>query len=98
MRRRIANRLAERALAALDAGARGRAREFIIEARSYPRTEQARLARATYDAANAQAAEERRRNAEQRRVAEAMRQAGTRKPPVMRMMPSPSMGMTPSPP
>ncbi|CAA9512645.1 MAG: hypothetical protein AVDCRST_MAG67-2879 [uncultured Solirubrobacteraceae bacterium] len=96
VRRRIANRLAARALEALDAGDRGRARGFVIEGKDYPSTEQARVARATYKAAKAQAAEERRRNAEQRRVDEAMRQAGSmRPPPPMRMMPPSSMGMTP---
>ncbi len=98
VRRRIANRLAERALATLDAGERGRAREFIIEGKSYPSTRQARSARASYEAAKAQAAEERRRNAEQRRIAEAMRRPASMKPPAMRMMPRSPMGMMRSPP
>jgi hypothetical protein len=62
--RRIANRLARRALAAVRAGDRRRARAILIEARAYPRTSQVRFARARYKAAKRRAAGRR----QQRRV------------------------------
>jgi len=102
VRRRIANRLASRALAALDRGERGRARRFVIEAKDYPSTARTRLARTTYNAAKAQAAQKRLRAAQQKRLDEAMREAARMRPsapPAMqRMTPPPAMQrMTPPP-
>ncbi len=53
--RRIANRLAGRAIAAVQAGDRERARELVIAAKAYPSTKRTRRAHATYKRAKANA-------------------------------------------
>ena len=65
-RKRIANRLAQRVVAAVRAGDLGRAKALLIEAKDYPITTQMQRARARYRAAEARAA----RRARQRRAAE----------------------------
>jgi len=60
IRKRIANRLARRSLAALRAGSRGRARTLLIEANDYPMTTQMTQARTSYKAAKARAAQRKR--------------------------------------
>jgi hypothetical protein len=76
IRRRIANMLARRALAAVRAGDRGTASSVLRQADRYPNTRQLTQARASYRAAKARAAERARAKrlaAEQRREAAAQR-------------------------
>jgi hypothetical protein len=88
IRDRIANRIARRALAAVQAGDRGRAKTLLARAERFPTTALTRQARSTYRAAKARAAERaraRRIAAEQRRQAAAQRrreqQAAAQAPP-----------------
>jgi len=67
IRPRIANRLGARALAAVRAGGRGRARQLIIDAQDFPNTARTRQARASYKSAKARAAQRRQAAAQQRR-------------------------------
>lgn len=74
IRRRVANRLGTRALAALRMGDRRNARRFIIDAKDYPSTARVSAARSQYKAAKARAAlrqEQRVAAARQRREAAA---------------------------
>jgi hypothetical protein len=83
IRKRIANRLAERVLSAVRAGERGRAKTLLVEARDYPMTTRMRQARARYKAAKAlaaQRAQQRRQAADQRRRAEALKAVPEPKP------------------
>jgi hypothetical protein len=76
IRHRIANRIARRALAAVQAGNRGRAKTLLARADRFPTTALTRQARSSYRAAKARAAERaraRRVAAEQRRQAAAQR-------------------------
>ncbi|MDQ3722849.1 MAG: hypothetical protein M3376_07255 [Actinomycetota bacterium] len=100
VRRRIANRLASRALTALDVGKRGRARRLVAETADYPSTERARAARASLAAADAQAVEARRRTTRQQRLDRAMRQAQRTAPPrtMQRMAPPTAMEQMAPPP
>jgi hypothetical protein len=76
VRRRIANRIARRTLAAVAAGDTSRARFLLGQARRYPATARSRRARASYRAARERvrlrrvAAQARRRQAERRAAAE----------------------------
>lgn len=80
IRRRIANRLAVRVLAAVRAGDRSRASSLLRQASRYPTTQQLRQARTSYKAAKARASQraqarrdaatQRRRDAAARRAAE----------------------------
>jgi hypothetical protein len=88
IRDRIANRIARRALAAVHAGDRGRAKTLLARAQRFPTTALTRQAHSSYRAAKAHAAERaraRRVAAEQRReVAEQRRreqQAAAQAPP-----------------
>ena len=77
IRRRIANRIGRRALAAVRAGDRNSASSLLRRAGGYPRTQQLTQARASYRAAKARAAERaraRRLAAEQEREAEEQRE------------------------
>lgn len=81
IRRRIANRVARRALDAVRAGKRGRARWLLAQARHYPTTAATQHARADYTAAEARAAARRiqiRVAAAQRREQRAAARAATR--------------------
>lgn len=81
IRRRIANRLARRALSAVRRGRRSNAGSLLRQAGGYPRTQQLTQARATYRAAKARAAERARAKrlaAEQSRQAAAARKAAQR--------------------
>jgi micrococcal nuclease len=76
IRQRIADRIARRAVAALRAGDRGRAKTLLARAQRFPTTALTRQARSSYRAATARAAERaraRRVAAEQRRQAAAER-------------------------
>ena len=85
IRRRIANRIARRALSALRVGDRRRAQRLLGQAERYPTTALTRRARADYRAARARAAQraqarrdaaaQRRRDAAARRAAEQAAQA-----------------------
>ena len=78
IRRRIANRLADRALAAIGSGNRSRASSLLRQAGTYPTTYQLTRARASYRAAKeraAQRAEAQRAAAAQRREAAAAAKA-----------------------
>jgi hypothetical protein len=88
IRDRIANRIARRALAAVQAGDRGRAKTLHARGERFPTTTLTRQARSSYRAAKARAAERaraRRVAAEQRRQAAAQRrreeQAAAQAPP-----------------
>jgi micrococcal nuclease len=72
IRQRIANRIARHALAAVQAGDRGRAKTLLARAQRFPTTTLTRRARSSYRAAKARAAE---RAAARRLVAEQRRQA-----------------------
>ena len=77
IRRRIANRLGKRAIAAVQTGQRGVARRYIIEAQDYPSTLFTRQARSSYKAAKARAEqrrEQQRLAAQQRRQEAAQRE------------------------
>jgi hypothetical protein len=79
IRKRIANRLAQRVLSAVRTGERDRAKTLLSQADDYPMTTRMRLARARYKAATARAVQ-RREAADQRRREEAAKAAPEPKP------------------
>jgi hypothetical protein len=84
IRRRIANRIARSARAAVRAGDRARASRLIARATRFPTTSLTRQARASYRAARARAAQRvaaRRLAAEQRRAAAAAKKAAAEAAP-----------------